>query len=66
MLVLVFLDTEGKERMIKIEDPRSDLTPLEVETAMNAVVAKGIFHIASASKAYILTTTTQDIYEQAV
>ncbi|WP_276661725.1 DUF2922 family protein [Syntrophomonas wolfei] len=39
-LVLVFLDAEGKERNIRIDDPRADLTPSEVETAMNSIVAK--------------------------
>lgn len=68
-LVLVFLDAEGKERNIRIDDPRADLTPSEVETAMNSIVAKGIFDgsaLVSASKAYIITTTTEEIYEQAV
>ena len=66
VLVLVFLDSEGKERLIKIEDPKPDLTPAEVETVMNTVVSKGIFNLASPSKAYIVTTTKEDIYEQAV
>lgn len=66
VLVLVFLDTEGKERLIKIEDPKADLTPLEVETVMNTVITKAIFNLVSASKAYIVTTTKEDIYEQAV
>ena len=68
-LILVFLDAEGKERNIRVDDPRVDLTPSEVETAMNDIVAKNVFAgsaLVSAAKAYIITTTTEDIYEQAV
>jgi hypothetical protein len=28
MLVLVFLDTEGKEHIVSIEDPRSEFLPI--------------------------------------
>jgi hypothetical protein len=68
-LVLVFLDAEGKERNIRVDDPRADLTPTEVEDTMNDIVAKNIFAgsaLVSAAKAYIITTTTEEIYEQAV
>ena len=68
-LVMVFLDAEGKERNIRVDDPRADLTPSEVEEAMNNIVDKNIFAgsaLVSAAKAYIITTTTEDIYEQAV
>jgi hypothetical protein len=68
-LVMVFLDAEGKERNIRVDDPRMDLTPPEVEEAMNNIVDKNIFAgsaLVSAAKAYIITTTTEDIYEQAV
>ncbi|NLU37169.1 MAG: DUF2922 domain-containing protein [Clostridiales bacterium] len=66
---MVFLDAEGKERNIRVDDPRMDLTPPEVEEAMNNIVDKNIFAgsaLVSAAKAYIITTTTEDIYEQAV
>jgi hypothetical protein len=66
---MVFLDAEGKERNIRVDDPRLDLTPSEVEEAMNNIVDKNIFAgsaLVSAAKAYIITTTTEDIYEQAV
>ncbi len=68
-LVMVFLDAEGKERNIRVDDPRMDLTPSGVEEAMNNIVDKNIFAgsaLVSAAKAYIITTTTEDIYEQAV
>jgi len=29
-LVLVFLDADGKERQIRVDDPKIDLTPTEV------------------------------------
>ena len=66
---MVFLDAEGKERNIRVDDPRMDLTPPEVEEDMNNIVDKNIFAgsaLVSAAKAYIITTTTEDIYEQAV
>ena len=68
-LILVFIDADGKERNIRIDDPRIDLTPSEVETAMNSIVEKNVFAgsaLVSAAKAYIITTTTEDIYEQEV
>jgi hypothetical protein len=68
-LVLVFLDAEGKERNIRVDDPRADLTPTEVEDTMNDIVDKNIFAgsaFVSAARAYIITTTTEEIYEQAV
>jgi hypothetical protein len=68
-LILVFLDADGKERNIRVDDPRVDVTPSEVETAMNDIVAKNIFAgsaFVSAAKAYIITTTTEEIYEQEV
>jgi len=68
-LVMVFLDAEGKERNIRVDDPRMDLTPSGVEEAMYNIVDKNIFAgsaLVSAAKAYIITTTTEDIYEQAV
>ncbi|MGI6569873.1 MAG: DUF2922 domain-containing protein [Caldicoprobacterales bacterium] len=54
---------------MRVDDPKPELTPSEVEAAMNSIVAKAIFNgsaLVSASKAYIITTTTEDIYEQAV
>lgn len=68
-LVLTFLDAEGKERNIRVDDPRADLTPTEVETAMNSIVTKAIFAGAafvSAKEAKIVTTTTETIFDQEV
>lgn len=63
-LVLVFLDAEGKKRQIRVDDPREDITPMDVVDAMNTIIEKDIFGgaaLVSADSAYIITTQTDVI-----
>ena len=69
VLVLVFLDSLGKVHEIRVDNPRSDLMEAELLVAMNLIIAKNIFAIdtlVSAESAYMLTTTTQEIFNQVV
>ena len=69
VLVLVFLDSLGKTHEIRVDDPRTDLLEAELLVAMNLIIAKNIFAIdtlVSAESAYIVTTTTQEIFNQVV
>lgn len=63
ILVMDFIDSEGKRFSLKVPDPRIDLDPEEVESVMNLIIEKNIFArpaLVSIEKAYI-QTTTQDI-----
>ncbi len=42
-LELIFQTAGGGRLRISVTDPREDLTPAEVETAMNTIIAKNIF-----------------------
>ena len=69
VLVLEFLDSHGKSHEIRVDDPRSDVTETEILVAMNLIIAKDIFAIdalVSAESAFIVTTTTQEIFNQVV
>ena len=62
--MLEFLDSEAKKFSLRIMDPRIDLTPEDVETAMNDIISKNPFDRASLIKingAYIVTTTEEQI-----
>ncbi|MDH7577594.1 MAG: DUF2922 domain-containing protein [Bacillota bacterium] len=42
-LELIFQTAGGGRLRISVADPREDLTPAEVEAAMNTIIAKDIF-----------------------
>lgn len=42
-LEMVFRNAEGKEVVLSLADPRDNLTKAEVDTVMQAIVAKNIF-----------------------
>lgn len=42
-LELLFLNEEGKSVKISVDDPRPDVTPEELETAMDAIIAANVF-----------------------
>ena len=68
-LILVFLDTLGLKREIRLDEPRSDVDEVQILAAMNLVITNNIFAgdaLVSAEGAYIVTTTTQEIFSQAV
>lgn len=64
VLVLEFLDSEAKKFNLRIADPRDDLTPEEIRTAMEDIISKNLFDRAAlirVSGAYIVTTTEEQI-----
>lgn len=66
-IVLTFIDASGKNRVIRVDDPKVDLTELQVTTAMAAIIAKNIFEdpaFVSAASAVIVTTTSAPLYTQ--
>ena len=68
-LVLVFLDALGKKREMRLDEPRVDVNETEIMATMNLIITKNIFGgdaLVSAEGAYIVTTTTQEIFNQAV
>lgn len=63
VLVMDFIDSEGKRFTLKVPDPRIDIDSEDVENLMNLIIEKNIFArpaLVSIDKAYI-QTTTQDI-----
>ena len=68
-LVLVFLDALGKKREMRIDDPIAGVTEIVILAAMNLIITKNIFGgdaLVSAEGAYIVTTTKQEVFSQAV
>ena len=68
-LILVFIDTLGAKREIRLDDPISELTEIGILATMNLIITKNIFAgdaLVTADSAYIITTTTQEIFNQSV
>lgn len=42
-LQLIFRTAEGSRKTISVEDPKTDLTDAQVQSAMETIVAKNIF-----------------------
>lgn len=53
-LELIFQTAGGGRLRISIADPRENLTPAEVETAMNTTIAKNIFNSRTGDATAIL------------
>mgnify|MGYP000999507045 CR=1 FL=1 len=65
-LEMEFKDIEGKKFSISLDDPREDLTEIEVKTAMDQVVDKNIFFtkegdVVETVGARIVTTTVEEL-----
>lgn len=65
-LEMEFLDESNKKFVISIDEPRADLTPSEVRTAMEAIVNYNIFdssmnNLVAVKDARIITTTVDDL-----
>lgn len=52
-LQLSFLDIAGRRMTISLLDPREDLTPAEVQTAMQTIIDKDVFASSRGSLAQI-------------
>lgn len=65
-LDMEFLNTLGKKFVISINDPRGDLTPTEVQTAMETIISGNVFvasmaDLAEVVEARIVTTTVNKL-----
>lgn len=65
-LEMEFLNEAGKKFVISIEQPREDLTEMEVSQAMNSIIANNIFtssmlDLVEVSDARIVTTTVDKL-----
>lgn len=68
-LILVFLDSIGAKRELRLDNPKTDLTEIGILVTMNLIISSAIFSgdaLVSAESAYIITTTTQEIFNQSV
>ena len=63
-LQLTSLTGDGKRKAFNVPDPRADLTMVEVQTAMDAVITADVFVVGLTAKhsAVIITTTRTDIF----
>lgn len=65
-LEMEFLDQSGKKFIVSLDEPRSDLTPLEVSEAMNTILTYNVFKSSTGdldvvSDARIITTTVNTL-----
>jgi len=65
VLRLSFKDLLGKKASISLNDPKPDLTDLQVKNAMDTVISQNIFatsngDFVSKDSAQIITTETQE------
>ena len=61
-LELEFLNSLNKKYVISIDDPKPDLLPEEVQTAMESIISEDVFEVSQGSleeavEARIVTTT---------
>lgn len=61
-LEMEFLDVVGKKFVVSLDEPRTDLTPLEVGEAMNTILTHNVFESSAGdleivNDARIITTT---------
>jgi len=65
VLQMTFRTGTGREFRISLDNPRENLSPAQIQTAMNTIVAKNVFNIegglVEALTANIVSTQTQPI-----
>ena len=65
VLELNFKTGSGKSFRLTLDDPKEDLAPAEIQSAMNQVIEKGIFDaeggVTEIDSANIITTETEPI-----
>lgn len=67
-LRMVFSNQADRNVTISLDNPRSDLTAAEVETAMDLVIARNIFtstggDLVTKKDIKIIDSTTDDLYD---
>ncbi|NMB27713.1 MAG: DUF2922 domain-containing protein [Tissierellia bacterium] len=65
-LEMEFKDADGKKFSLSLDEPREDITDLEVKAVMDDVIAKNIFYTAAGDivttvGARIITTTVEEL-----
>jgi len=68
VLELIFINAGGKKVTFSLNDPREDLTEVEVRGVMENIVAKNVFNsnagdLAAVSSARIISKQVAEIYE---
>lgn len=64
-LEMVFKNDAGKNARVSVTDPREDLDPAEIQTAMDTIVAKNIFKTSGGDivEAVSARLVTRDVVE---
>ena len=66
-LIMYFIDGAGNKSSISIEDPKSDLIPEEVQSAMESLIADGVLlgtkgtSLVEVHSAHIVTRTVNPL-----
>lgn len=66
-LVMYFIDGAGSKTSISVEDPRLDLSPREVQTAMESLISDGVLlgtkgtSLVEIHSAHIVTRTVNPL-----
>ncbi len=65
MLEMIFKTGAGRSYRLTLDNPKEDLTPLEIQDAMNLVISKDLFAVeggvAEIDSAQLITTQTEPI-----
>ncbi len=66
VLELEFLDSQGKKFKLTVDEPRDDLTEMEIRTAMEGIVQRDVFFsttgdIVAIAGARFITTTVEEL-----
>jgi len=69
-LRMVFKNENGTNLTISLDNPRDNVTPAEIEAAMDTVIAKNVFltgggKLVSKQDVRIVDRTTNDLYDPA-
>jgi hypothetical protein len=65
MLEMIFKTGMGRRFRLTLDSPKPDITPAEIEAAMNLIIEKNLFAVdggvAEIDSAQIITTQTEEI-----
>lgn len=65
LLEMIFKTGEGRSMRLTLDDPRTDITPAEVQAAMELILSKNPFNVegglAEVVEANIITTQVQPL-----
>ncbi|MBD7909444.1 DUF2922 domain-containing protein [Sporosarcina gallistercoris] len=66
-LQLVFTKSDGKDFVLTVDEPRPGVTPAEVQTAMEQIIASGVFKrdgdvLIAVKSARIIDRSVNDLF----